>query len=229
MAIRLRTLIFAGALIFVGGARAVLVDIPGQNYSDDTSTGLRWLDVGVTSGLTYDQLMQGLGNSWYANGWRLATGEELSALYSSNLPSLTTAPALDSNGQPFYGGAITDFYAPTQPDPTQSIAKFISVLGGQTLTFGSEAYGLLGLIDRAAICTGGCSAHAVSTVAAYYDGRGEVSIAGGMVDNSAHPWVGRFLVTAQVSAVPEPEAYALALAGLGVLGLAIRRRKGAVA
>ena len=41
----------------------------------------------------------------------------------------------------------------------------------------------------------------------------------------SNDWADSTRFTMQISAVPEPETYAMLLAGLGLLGLATRRRK----
>lgn len=46
----------------------------------DTQSGLEWLDTTLTFGFTYDDILNGVGNSWYAEGWRFATTSEVSAM-----------------------------------------------------------------------------------------------------------------------------------------------------
>jgi hypothetical protein len=206
-------------------AHSELIDIPGTSYNFDSLTSLYWLDAGVTSSLSYQQLVLGIGNSWYAQGWRLASGSEVNALFASNFPSLTTAPAHDANGQPFYGGDLSDFYAPTQIDTLGSVSHLISVLGGRTITFGTDAYGIVALFDRETTCNGGCSSHAMATIATYFDGRAEASLAGGMQDTVAYPQYGRFLVSSSIAVVPEPPASAMLVAGILCLVLVPKVRR----
>lgn len=54
---------------------------PGDGLiTRDTQSGLEWLDITQTFGLTFDEILQGTGNSWYADGWRFATTDEVSAM-----------------------------------------------------------------------------------------------------------------------------------------------------
>ena len=153
------TITIMGAIIFASGllfsspqpSATPLVDIVGQQYSYDSTTGLRWLDPSVTVGLSFPTVTN---SSLYAEGWRYATGDEVNALLRSNLPSLTTALAADVHGDPFYGGATTDFYAPPQLDLAGETATLIATLGGPTFTWGSgndAAYGMITQCDRLAI------------------------------------------------------------------------------
>jgi hypothetical protein len=69
---------------------AELIETDLDTYDDgrvtlDTRTGLKWLDVTETFGLSYDEIISGTGNSWYADGWRFATTEEISSMVSTNL------------------------------------------------------------------------------------------------------------------------------------------------
>ena len=47
----------------------------------DTVSGLDWLDLTVTAGLSYDDVVEGAGG-WYPNGWRHAFHDEICDLYS---------------------------------------------------------------------------------------------------------------------------------------------------
>ena len=48
-------------------------------FTRDTATGLDWLDVNLTSGLSYDAVASGAGG-YVPDGWRYATGGEIDAL-----------------------------------------------------------------------------------------------------------------------------------------------------
>lgn len=57
---------------------------PGDGLiTRDTQSGLEWLDITQTFGFTFDEILQGTGNSWYAQGWRFATTGEVSAMVYS--------------------------------------------------------------------------------------------------------------------------------------------------
>jgi hypothetical protein len=48
-------------------------------FTRDTATGLDWLDVNLTSGLSYDAVASGAGR-YIPDGWRYAPGGEIDAL-----------------------------------------------------------------------------------------------------------------------------------------------------
>lgn len=204
-------IVFASGLLFFSPqATASLVDIVGQQYSYDSTTGLSWLDPSVTLGLSAPAVITG---SLYTQGWRYATGPELNALFRSNLPSLTTALAADVNGNPFYGGATSDFYAPPQLDSTHETATLISALGGPTFIWGGGADAASGMItqfDRRA----GANDQAVAILAVWPNGNAEVALAGGNTDNDPSSRVGSFLVRSSLPPVPLPPAAWLFISGI---------------
>ena len=179
---------------------ASLVGISGHPYSYDSATSLYWLHPSETLGLSYSAVISG---NRYSNGWRYATGQEVNALLRSNLPSLTTAVAADVNGNPFYGGETSGFYAPPQSDVAGEMAILISALGGPTYTWGSgnnAASGLITQFDR--IATGGDPSHAVLILSVWPDGTAEAAIAGGASDCCPNPRFGSFLVRTTLDTTP---------------------------
>jgi hypothetical protein len=60
-------------------AQAALVD--HGSYTQDTTTGLAWLDVTATINISFLDLQNGAGG-WVNQGWRYATGPELSDLFT---------------------------------------------------------------------------------------------------------------------------------------------------
>lgn len=204
-------IVFASGLLFLSpqASATPLLDIVGQQYSYDSATSLYWLDPSVTLGLSYPAVTNG---SLYAQGWRYATGQEVNALLRSNLPSLTTALAADVNGNPFYGGATSDFYAPPQLDLAGETTTLISALGGPTYTWGSgndAAHGMITQFDR--LATGGDPSHAVVILAVWPNGNAEAAIAGGASDCCPDPRWGSFLVR---YSVPEPSSALLLISGI---------------
>jgi hypothetical protein len=78
-------------------AAAVLVSVDLFSAGDglitrDTDTGLDWLDVPLTTSLSYDQIQAGAGN-WIPNGWRYATEAEVCHLWVTH----GEAPSCNSN------------------------------------------------------------------------------------------------------------------------------------
>ena len=49
------------------------------DFTRDSATGLDWLDVNLTSGLSYNAVASGAGG-YVPDGWRYATGGEIDAL-----------------------------------------------------------------------------------------------------------------------------------------------------
>jgi hypothetical protein len=201
------------ALGLWGAARAELVDVPGTNFNLDTASGLQWLDLATSQGLSFDAISGGAGGFLQA-GWRFAAAAELNSLFASNL-------ALQTTRTPYPGGDVTDYYAARQPDPTGSAMHLISVLGGPT----DETPGVLvvarGLWDRAVPCVNGCSAHTWADIFVFNDGIGTASAAlygGGVVDSFGARDMGAFLVRGQPAPIPEPGQGPLLALGLLMLG-----------
>ena len=70
----------SSALIFLSVAPtyAALIEVdlnvPGDGLQTlDDTTALLWLDVGHTGNLSYNDIVNGEGNSWLADGWRHAS------------------------------------------------------------------------------------------------------------------------------------------------------------
>jgi hypothetical protein len=63
----------------------------------DSQTGLQWLDLELTIGLSHNDVTGGLGNSWYADGWRHANASEVCELFDSQIGLPTdTCPTPES-------------------------------------------------------------------------------------------------------------------------------------
>ena len=69
----------------------------------DDSTNLQWLDLGLTDGLSYNDIIGGVGNSWFAEGWGHATTSEMCALFSTYVVPVSPCPP--GAGVPFPPGA----------------------------------------------------------------------------------------------------------------------------
>jgi hypothetical protein len=84
-------------------AQAALVATDYTNLGDtnatlDTKTGLEWLDITFTSGLSINQVTAGM-SSTYA-GWRLPTNEEVKTLLTNSFPSQTFTSGYDHFSNP---------------------------------------------------------------------------------------------------------------------------------
>ena len=92
----MRRLLVLGALCFALPAHATLVNVDLNNPGDaritrDTETNLGWLDVPLTDGMSYEEIMDGAGG-WIPGGWRYATTAEVCALFSLYALAPTPCP-----------------------------------------------------------------------------------------------------------------------------------------
>ncbi len=72
--------------VYTSPSEATLIEIDLVAAGDklityDTETGLDWLDLGVTAGLSYNEVLGGAGG-YIGNGWRFAKANEIDALFS---------------------------------------------------------------------------------------------------------------------------------------------------
>lgn len=196
--------------VFSGQASAAVLSadyMPGSGdgwITIDSSTGLKWLDVSLTIGQTFDEVRTG---AWYSKGFRHATKEELRTLFANagtpddgfNLAISHPAETLE----------LAQLLGPTLVDRDRvTVAGFLGTdFLGQDITLASHPVGQafsaqLGKID-------------------YLTTYGEAHFTGGHpFSNEANNAYGSFLV----SSVPEPGTHATMLLGLvSVLTLARRR------
>ena len=89
----MKTRLILGALVllFSSTANAVIVDSADHSYLTDTNTGLDWLDVTLTAGLTYNYVSSQLGNGGVYEGWQYATGDQFNELVGNY-----TGPAINT-------------------------------------------------------------------------------------------------------------------------------------
>jgi hypothetical protein len=76
---RLLGAIYACTLAF--NANAAIVD--NGTYTTDTSTGLDWLDLTATAGMSYNQVSAELGAGGMFEGWTYATRAQVTGLWDS--------------------------------------------------------------------------------------------------------------------------------------------------
>jgi len=182
-------------------AAATLVD--NGTFTTDTATGLDWLDVTQTQGLSYNAVTSLFGST--LAGWQFATLAQVSKLYD------------DAGGaQPY------DFSNSTQGAPA---ALLLSLLG-DTDAFGfPSGWGLTADPDTSG-GIGSPSAHFLSFYS-FFPPTTEYLLVpfSSQFDTDGNVWIGSFLV--RPSQVPEPRS--LVLLGSGMLALMLAAFAGAVA
>jgi hypothetical protein len=178
-------------------AHAVLINL--GDVTRDSATGLDWLDVNLTAGLSHDQVLGGAGG--YTNaGWRFATGTELDALatryigspeqtFSGGLDFIETLIMIGLLGPTFARDLSPDhqstiatlgYYDDLTPDPLVGLGEFVVTLLVPDPAFGQPFTGRWTTFDDF------------------------------LVSNTVAPQIGSFLVRSPVS-IPEPSIVTLLL------------------
>ncbi len=166
----------------------------------DTTTGLGWLDVSLSAGLSYQQVLADTQPGGSFSGFRFATVQEVLNLYTSaGIP-----------GAGYY------------PLSTTAITSFLSLIG-TTGTINGQP-GVLALsatsLSAGVYCAPAIYGTGKSGVEEYWVNDGGYNSGGTAYGaTTSYPDLGSWLVTN----VPEPSAYALAIAGL--IGFTCMRRR----
>lgn len=210
---------FTLALFFtipIGNASATLVSADYVNGSGDgwitidSSTGLKWLDVSLTAGQTFDEVRTGI---WYSRGFRHATIDELKTLFAN---AGTPDDGFDVTiTHPEETLALAQLLGPTLVNPGRvSVAGFLGtdffdeVITQSNYPVGQAFDARLGNIDYLDLTPNGTY--------------GEAHFTGGHpFSNEADAYYGSFLV----SSVPEPTTSALVLLGLIVVATCGRKKQ----
>lgn len=119
------------AASFSGSASAAFVHqdflTPGDNRTTlDESTGLEWLKLSSTKGMSLQQVSAELNAGGRFYGWRLPTGEEVETLISGMFPTLTFNNSTPDAGTllTFYGSYSSTWYTwMGKPDAGSSYAN----------------------------------------------------------------------------------------------------------
>ena len=206
---RIASALGAAVLLASGVAHAALVQQDLLTAGDglitlDTATDLEWLDLTATQDLSVDQVLGGAGG-WVNSGFQYASFSQVGQL-------------LNDAG---YLGSTSDYSTMRLVADNTSANAFLSDFGSTSppdFTFGFMSPSPCGrTIGTDTICTDYVQINANGAANMGYaipdDGPFGISI--------ARPYVGSFLVRS----VPEPEAYATMLAGLGLLAALARRKR----
>lgn len=201
------TSIFLAASLFSQTSFAALQREDFRSANDgalvvDTNTNLEWLSPVFTKGQSFNSIAAGYQNLVTTEGFRYASRNEVLSMFSNNFGPLPTAPGSPAGYATvqsiFNTFGVAEFTTCGQPCPrTQGLTSDLGSSPNTHIAVGVIQFGQNGYL----------------------------------IDNN--PWpdsfsdrqLGSWLVRADVvSAVPEPETYAMLLAGLGVVGFAARRK-----
>ena len=195
-------------------AYATLVDVAGEHYSFDGSTGLYWLDVTETQGMSVDDVTAMLAHT---PGWRYATTDEVKYLFESNLPSFVTSSATD--GYPFPGA----YYADWQTDHDNEAHNLVALLGDTMSFIYHGEFGVIGAYNRP-LSPEGCVGYPCTALAGVLSRSAQaqylVTMQGGIDNYYGAPYSGHFLVSFDAPpisipphSIPEPSTSLLMLTG----------------
>ena len=197
-------------------AHAQLIDAGSTTV--DSQSGLEWLDLSASNGLSFTQVSAGFGASGAFDGYRYATSAEVADLLGEF--GLPVAP-----------------YATYPTSLAPQLAQFDSYLG---LNFGGlgPAYGFQAMVGDAIAGFSGYhplffafpnsantalgSGPFVAAGDRLIDANAEVTV--GYGENFAERNLGHFLVRS-VSPVPEPSTWLLLAGGLALIGVQVRARR----
>ncbi len=202
MKTRIAAVLGATALLAGGVANAALVK-QGQ-FTLDTATNLEWVDLTATQGLSVDQVLGGAGG-WVGQGFQYASFGQVGQL-------------LNDAG---YAGSTADYSTMRLVADNTSANAFLGDFGSTSppnFTFGFMAPFPCGrTIGEDTVCTDYVQINA--------NGNGDMGYAipdsGPFGISVGRDYVGSFLVRS----VPEPDACATMLAGLGLLAALVRRKR----
>lgn len=219
----------ASFALFAIPSSAAIVDAPDHTYLTDTATGLDWLDVTTTAGMSFNQVSSQLGTGGQFAGWRYASGDEFNTLVSNysgiGIPAgyhgqTNMEPDLIDGLVTLLGSTLDTYWLATYGVTWDRYSGFAE---GQGIDF---TYGIL-----ADIFPNRTDYHHLAII---YDSdvmpnANDFSYGkdySATFPNHSNLQFGSFLVRDHIAApVPEPETYAMMFAGLGLLGLMTRRRK----
>lgn len=198
-------------LFVMQNANAIIIDSADNTYLTDTGSGLDWLDLSATSGLTVEGVNAQLGAGGDFDGWRYAFGYELTVLVSNWLG--LESPILSSGLSFFANGSLEGLQ---------------QMLGGVQRM--DESVGFLepfnftsGLVENSIV-----SGHHIATMMVHDNPEIADNYSPfGTFEAFALDSYSFLVRDTGYTSVPEPVS--LSLFGLGLVGLAFSRRKTKIA
>lgn len=207
-------LVLACSIVFTTSKSVALpVDfIDNGNYTTDTLSGLDWLDVTETVGLSYNSVSAQFGNGGTYEGWRYATSDEVAQLVSNwigeNISILYTDHVSPDNPQDNLKGLIDLL------NPLYSSNDNVSINGlvEDTFELDPDIFRLILVLD-----------YNMQDNVAHYQSAFFVDY---VSDNSDDNGFGSFLIrNTQISVVPLPPTLWVFGAALGGIGWLTRKKK----
>lgn len=187
--------------------------VAGDNKTTlDQSTGLEWLTLSETRGMSINQVLGQLDASGRFNGWRLPTGEEVEALLSSIIPLS-------------FNNIAPDAMTVISPAPADYVNAWISWMGGASPAPNFYSYGLYLQNTPTGEKTLMSGAMKSGTAYQIYD-----DYLGNYTATYSHIYYSVFLVRDTVASSPEetsdvPAPFSMMIFGFGAMLLAGWKRR----
>jgi hypothetical protein len=232
-----RMLLCAALLLGISNANATLISANDAVYgsgslTQDTVTGLEWLDLTISQGFSYNNVINGTGNSFLANGFVVATMTQVEALLtnagwngaddSANSLGVTNHLATVTTLINLLGTVGTNAF-PGELAFTEGLALIGSAANVANDGLGRQFNTItqFGVAGRIACTTVGVNQFPNQTTNA-----SSCRVAPGF----AAEYFGVYLVRRTVSAnVPEPSTWSLMIAALAGVWLTQKRRRSTIA
>jgi len=181
------------------------------DYAVDDTTDLYWLNLSHTVGLSYSEVTGLLASGGSLDGWRYATYDEVTSLWTSLVPGFIDGESKEENNgltsliADGIGYSYTDYG--TDFDVAGVRAMHFKEIGGDSTTYG--------ILD--------------DVIAAYLPGNdallGRDYVQSRIINDieNQDPWIASYLVRDNTPSVPLPSTLLLFLSALPVLGTFIKR------
>lgn len=192
--------------------------VNNTTYITDTSAGLDWLSLSSTMGMDVNVVAGQLGAGGTFSGWKYATNAQVVKLVEDSQFFPVSIPITNIS---IGTGVYSTFNGLSLSGLTKGLAGGIIPTTG---LYGSmPIYGVVADTDS----------HGTPMIDTLNSGTGSFTQGGlawfgtfaGIGEPTFIPRAGSFLVRDTIAPVPEPETYAMLLAGLGLIGGITARRK----
>lgn len=170
----------------------------------DDQTNFEWLDVTQTLNMSFNQVVGELSTSGAFAGFNLASDANLQALFASG----------------GWSGASNVNYS-NDPDRFNEASVIVSLLGRTTINYSvNSTYGMVSDVQGSKQYYGFMYSYS-DAINPYHSSSWHNNFS--QARDVPSDYIGTFLYRV-TTAVPEPETYALMLAGLGLIGFRMRKQ-----